>query len=386
VTQLRRSIDEFDVDRLELNSGSSGMEGLSEDQRSLLGADAGSLDHDVIVLDDSVVRETTEGSDVLLGQVVLSGSVILNTVNLTLADAVDSLVGLSSVVVAELTGTGDGPSDTFGMPRADATNSSETSVSLSGQLLDTESLNDTGESVTLGDTKNVDVLEVTEDLVNLDFLLEERLGEVDLLSNASTVDLDFQNVGLLLLEVEELSLSVADDSDNSGVLLNSVKKDLQSLRAGSELLFVLLEAFPLAAVPVLVETSLELGAQGLGPNAGQASESTDGLDVTDNTDNSDGRGFENGDSLDNFLLVELGTGSLNFSDDVGHTGLETDEGGQMGLLRSIVFREGSYAASVVAGSALGDKTEVSSSGSFEFSVRHLIPFIKIRAVFELDNF
>jgi hypothetical protein len=41
---------------------------------------------------------------------------------------------------------------------------------------------------------------------------------------------------------------------------------------------------------------------------------------------------------------------------------------------------------VVAGSALGHEAEVSSSGSFEFSVRHLIPFIKFGAFFELDNF
>ena len=40
----------------------------------------------------------------------------------------------------------------------------------------------------------------------------------------------------------------------------------------------------------------------------------------------------------------------------------------MGLLGSVVFGEGPYAASMVAGSSLGDETKVSSSGSLEFSV------------------
>jgi hypothetical protein len=53
---------------------------------------------------------------------------------------------------------------------------------------------------------------------------------------------------------------------------------------------------------------------------------------------------------------------------VGHTSLESDEGGKMGLFGRIVFGEGPYAAAMMAGSSLGKETEVSSSRSFEFSM------------------
>ena len=305
MTQLGRGINELDVDGLELSSGGPGVHALSEDEGSLLGSDAGALDHDVVVLDDSVMGEASERGDVLLGEIVVGGGVVLDTVDLALTDAVDSLVGFGSVMVAELTGTGDSPSDALGMPSSDTTDSPETSMGLSRELLDSESLDDTGESVSLGDSEDVDVLEVVEDLVDLDFLLEERLGEVDLLGDGASVDLDFHNVSLLLSEVEETGLGVADDSDDGSVLLESVEENLESLGVCGELLFVLLEAFPLGTVPVLIETSLELRAESLGPDAGKASESSDSLNISDNTDDSDGRSFQNGNGLNDFLLVKL---------------------------------------------------------------------------------
>jgi hypothetical protein len=68
--------------------------------------------------------------------------------------------------------------------------------------------------------------------------------------------------------------------------------------------------------------------------------------------------------------VEFGTHTVDVTHDVGHTGLETSEGSEVARLLGVVLRERSNATSVVSGSASGGKTEVTVSGSFEFTVRH----------------
>lgn len=96
-------------------------------------------------------------------------------------------------------------------------------MSLSGELGDLPSLNDSCSSITFGDSADVNVFVVFKDLSNSDFLLELRLSPVDLLGNVSSVDLNLNNMSFLLSEVEEMDLSVSNNSDDSGVLLDSVK-------------------------------------------------------------------------------------------------------------------------------------------------------------------
>lgn len=51
---------------------------LSESDNPLLGSDAATLDHDEVLLDLSVVRESTHGVDGLVGQVVIGGGIVLD--------------------------------------------------------------------------------------------------------------------------------------------------------------------------------------------------------------------------------------------------------------------------------------------------------------------
>lgn len=57
------------------------------------------------------------------------------------------------------------------------------------------------------------------------------------------------------------------------------------------------------------------------------------------TDDNHGRSFDDGDGLDGFLLVEFGTRLFDFSEDVGHSGLEPGESGEVARLFLVVFRE-----------------------------------------------
>lgn len=195
------------------------------------------------------------------------------------------MVARGTVVVTHLTGTGNSPLDVTRVPSTDTSNLTQTLVSLTGQLLGAPTAGDTLETVTLGDGNDIDHLVLLEDTVDLNGLLEQVAGKVNLVGNGATVDLNLHQVGLLLLERGLADLGVGEDTDDGAVLLDALELTGDG---GTVLLSVLLgvlgEGLLLALVPVLVEAALDLVAQVLSPDSGERAETTGGLDVTDNTD------------------------------------------------------------------------------------------------------
>lgn len=321
VTELGGSVDELEVDLLQGGSGSRRSQRLSQDGDSLLGTGSATLEHDEGVLDETVVGEATHRVDGLLGDVVGGGARLIRS---TVSDSVDLLVSLSSMVVTVLTSSGDREHDLGRMPSTDTsdlkgrlsvsegklvgqcTHLSETLVGLSGQLLGSPSVGNTFETVTLGNTNDVDDLVLLEDRGDIDSLFKVVLGELDLVGNGTTVDLDLHQVGLLLLKTGLSELGVGQDSDDGAVLPDSLEFSGDGLTVVvGVLLGVLGESLLLGLVPVLVESSLELVGQVLSPDGGQRSKTSGGLNVTDNTNDDHGRGLDDGDGLDDFSLVHL---------------------------------------------------------------------------------
>ena len=220
--------------------------------------------------------------DLLLGDVELGRGVTLVG---TLANTEDLVVARGTVVVTHLTSTGNSPLDVVRVPGTDTSDLTQTLVSLTGKLLGAPTAGDTLETVTLGDGDDIDHLVLLEDGVDLDGLLEQVAGEVNLVGNGATVDLDLHQVGLLLLEGSLADLSVGEDTDDSAVLLDALELagDGSTVLLGV-LLGVLGESLLLALVPVLVEAALDLVAQVLSPDGGERAETTGSLNVTDNTD------------------------------------------------------------------------------------------------------
>ena len=341
-------------------------ETLSQGQWSLLGSDDTSLDHKPVVGDDTILDESSHRGDRLGGQISLS----LTTVGISgLTDSVNLLVELTSVEVSILTGTGNGGTDTGRMPRSNTSDLSKTSVGLSWKSGDTPSCDDTFITSTLGDTNDIDILVLGEDGINSDLLLEKGLGEVNLGGGVSTVNLNLKDMSLLNSQVKLLDLGVCDDSDNGAELLNSVQLVL-NIRSGI-LLGVLSESLSLTLVEVLVESSLTLFGQMLGEDGGKGTETSWGLNVSNNTNDNHRWGLNNGDGVNDFLLVHKGTRSVNTSDDVSHTGLESHEGGQVTSLGGIISWEGTNSTSVVLGTLSRVELEGSVSWGFKFSVGHL---------------
>ena len=97
MAKLRRRIDELELHLLEVATRSVDHQGLADRDDAFLGAWDGSLEHEEVVLDYSVVGESAHGGDGFLGCVGFGGGVVGVGAG---ADAVDFFVKLGTVVVA----------------------------------------------------------------------------------------------------------------------------------------------------------------------------------------------------------------------------------------------------------------------------------------------
>jgi len=376
VAELGGGVDELQAHLLHGNPLGLDDQGLSQSKDPLLWPNAAALDHDEVLFDFTVVREAAHGVDGFVGQIVLGAGVVLDQLSVlhgeACAHSVDLLVDLAPVVVALLSSPGHGGLDSAGMPGTDTGNLAQTLVSLPGQLLTMPTAGHALESVSLGDTNDVQSFVHGEDLSHGDLLLEVFPGPVDLVCNGSSVELDLHDVSLLLSAAEELHLGVDDDPHGGAVLLDLVQVLLNLLLAKiiSPFGAALGEGLLLGLRPVLVEPPLGFLANVLSPDSFEGSEAAGSLDVSDQTDAHHGRGLDDGDSLHNFLLVDLGARPLDLSDDVGHTGLVAHEGGHVDGLARVILGEGLYFAANALGTLLGKESLRPVTGCLKLTMRH----------------
>jgi len=229
-------------------------------------------------------------------------------------------------------------------------------------------------TATLGNTNSIDHLVLGEDGVDVDLLLEVVLAPVDLLGDGATVDLDLDEMGLLLAKRQTLHLSVANGTDRDRVLLEKGQIAINGLLAvlALPLLGSLGEGLLLGGEPVAVESSSDLVGETGSPDGLDGAGSVGGVDVTGNTDDLQWWGLNNGDGLDNLLLVNGGAGLLGLTDNMGHTGLETNESSQMNWLFSIILGEGFWRTAWADASLLGQELKRTVSWGGELAVGHAV--------------
>jgi len=98
-----------------------GQKTLSQDNGSLSSTDNTSSNHDEVVIDNTVVGESSKRGDILFVDISLSGGVVLDSVDGTSTHSVDLLVDFSSVVITVLTSSGTSPSYGSWMPSSNTT-------------------------------------------------------------------------------------------------------------------------------------------------------------------------------------------------------------------------------------------------------------------------
>lgn len=75
VSELGGSVNELDVDLLQGTTAGAWVHALAERQDALVHTDSAALEHDVVVLDNTIVGESTKWVDGLLGQIVVGGGI-----------------------------------------------------------------------------------------------------------------------------------------------------------------------------------------------------------------------------------------------------------------------------------------------------------------------
>jgi len=365
VAHLGGSVDELEADLLESSVVGGRNDSLAEGEKTTTSADTAALDHDKVLIDDTIVRESTHGSDGLVCKIKLGLAVTL----FADTETVDLLVHLCAVVEAHLTGTGNSPCDVGRMPGTDTSNLAVATVSLARKVTDTETLDDTLESVTLGDTDDIDGLVHGKDRVDRDLLLKEADGKVELLLDVgTTVDLDLHDVSLALTDRGEVDLGVGNDTDDRALTGELLDRGLHVLLKVL-VVAVVLVGLLLADAPVLVETTLALVADVLSPDSTDRAETTGCVLVADKTDNNHGRSLDDGDTLEDLLLVEeLAHRTVNITQNVGHTSLIAKESSKVGLLRSIVLGEGLALSTITLGALAGTETKRSVTRCLKLAV------------------
>jgi len=291
------------------------------------------------------MREATNRGDTLLSQVVLSGG----TGSITLlTDSKNALVDLSTMVITLLTSTGDSAVHTGWMPSTDTGNLTQTTVSLAGKTSNTPTSNDTNKSLTLGGSANINTFTFSKHVGNWDFLFKEFLTEINLFSDArTTVDLDFSQVSNLLAQVKLAHLGMAKQSNNLAIVFNAVELKLNILRLLSSLLGILGESLLLGSVPVLVEATLDFVRKVASPNSGKSAKTSWGFNITNHTNSNKRRSFKDSNGLNSFLLVQFGSRSLNLTNNVSHTSLETNEGSQVARSTILQIISGEFTATTM---------------------------------------
>jgi len=374
VTEFGGGIDGFQVDLFQIFSFVVGQQWFSENDWSLSDTHAGSLDHDKVVLDFTVVWEASDWIDGFFSQIGFGGTVVhvdLAVFGLVAgAQSVDLFVDFHSVVVTFLTASGNGVGNSRWMPGTNTSDLSETSVCLSGKFLGTPSAGYTLSSMTLSDTNAIGVVVGFEDGSDSDLLFKETFGEVNFGGGVTSVNLEFDDVSFLLFEWKHLHLGVGDESNNLAVLFDLVQSSLLGRFRFSPFLLVFSESQFLGFSPVLVESSFALVGDVFSPDGFEGSESSWGFDVSDDTNANHWWAIDDGTWLDDFFLVELVALSGNFSNDVGHTGFVSDETGQVGGLRFVVFWVRLESAEMSSGSFSWEKSLGTVSWCLKFSMGH----------------
>jgi hypothetical protein len=365
MAELGGGVNELKVDLLQCSTAGLLQERLSDSDTPLLWSHDTALHHEEILVDGAVVRESSQRSDTLLSQIEISGSVGLVT---SLAHSVDLLVHLGTVVVSVLTSTSHGVLDLGRMPSTDTSNLTQTAVSLPGKTGCAPTSGDTLVTLTLGHADHVNHLILSKNGFQRNRLFEELVGEVNLVSCFSTVDLDFAHVRLLLGQLHLANLGVGNHTNHGAVLLDASKLSINFLVTISILLHVLGESLLLALVPVLVKSPFARIVQVLSPDSGQGTETTRSLNVANNTDNAHGRCFQNGNSLHHLFLVQFAARLVNVTEDVSHASLVAHEGSKVATLARIVSRKGLHLSPLTPAPLAREKTQRTVTRSLKLPV------------------
>lgn len=188
-------------------------------------------------------------------------------------------------MISVLTGTSHRPLHVRRMPRPDTSDLAEPLVRLPRQFLRAPSTRHALESLPLRHRNRINHLVLLENRADLNRLFEQPFPEIHFIRDAAAVDLDFHQVGFLLLERGLADLGVGEDADDGAVFLDALELAVDGLAGLFGVLFGGFgEGLLFGFVPVFVEAAFYFVAEMFGPDGGEGAEAAGGFDVADEAD------------------------------------------------------------------------------------------------------
>ena len=117
---FRRRVDPLERNFLERKSLRMHVERFAQRDRALLGADAAAANHEIILLDEAIMRESAHRIDVFFRRIEFGAAILLAFgCEQRFADSIDLLVHLGAMMIAFLAGTRDRELNARRMPSTD---------------------------------------------------------------------------------------------------------------------------------------------------------------------------------------------------------------------------------------------------------------------------
>jgi len=107
------------------------------------------------------------------------------------------------------------------------------------------------------------------------------------------------------------------------------------------------------------------------PDGGEGTQATWCLNVSDEANHYDWWRLDDSHSLDNLLLVQLGTRTVHIAHNVSHTSFVAEECGEVAWLGGIILREAPDLTEVLPSALPWQKAKVAVTGPLKLTMRHL---------------
>ena len=228
------------------------------------------------------------------------------------------LIDLNPVTVCVLPIPGDLELHASWMPRCNASGLPEAAMGFPERPHRFPSLDYTPRCHALRHSDGVNQFVLRENGADRNLVPEEILAEIDLRRNIATVELGFQDYGILRDRGRLGGLRVNDSPDDRAVLLNPVDLCIHTA-VGRIALTVSRKGLLLALVPVSVEAAAALLAEISRLCGCQDSQSCRGPHIADNANHNYARAFNDRDCIYDLLLVQPKARLVIPADDVGHS-------------------------------------------------------------------
>ena len=219
------------------------------------------------------------------------------------------------------------------------------------------------------DAHSINLVLLLEDGSHSELLLELLGGKINLVSDASAIDLDLHNDRALHAQRGKVGLSVGQQTYNAALLFHLTQLLFNKVRLRG-LGLILRKSSILLLTSTVADATLDRVCDVSSIYSGADFDTAGSADVTNHTKTNHRWRVDDGSLVNDSLVVKARSTVLDEAHDVRAASLVTSKSGQMALLSSVVSGESPYRTARFRTALLGQEAQVTFSAFGVISVSH----------------